>query len=134
MNLTNPSTWRVLVVDDEVDSVEVVDMVLSSVGAVVYQASNGKEGLAAFNKEHPDIVLTDISMPEVDGLAMLKEIRGIENGGGRTPIIALTAHAMVGDKDRILAAGFDGYLAKPLHMTTLVDDVIMCLVSQKGGT
>jgi two-component system, cell cycle response regulator DivK len=125
MNLSNLSTWRVLVVDDEEDSIEIVEMVLFAVGAIVYRASNGQEGLAVFSQAQPNLVLTDLSMPEVDGWEMLKAIRKLENGTLRTPVIALTAHAMMGDRDRILAAGFDGYLGKPLHMVTLIEDLII---------
>ena len=124
INTSNPSSWRVLVVDDEEDSIEVVQMVLAAVGASVFSASNGEEGLHVFSSQHPNLVLTDISMPTIDGTAMLKAIRTMENGLTKTPVIALTAHAMVGDKDRFLNEGFDGYLGKPLHMTTLVEDLI----------
>ena len=126
INVSNPSTWRVLVVDDEDDSVEIVQMVLSAVGASVYKASNGEEGLAVFRNERPNLVLTDISMPAIDGSEMLKAIREREVAFGfpKTPVIALTAHTMVGDKDKYLNAGFDGYLGKPLHMMTLIEDLI----------
>jgi CheY-like chemotaxis protein len=124
INISNPSTWRVLVVDDEEDSIEIVQMVLSAIGASVYRASNGAEGLEIFKTNRPNLVLTDISMPAVDGTEMLKAIREMENGTTKTPVIALTAHTMVGDKDKYLRAGFDGYLGKPLHMMTLVEDII----------
>ena len=126
INISKPSTWRVLVVDDEDDSIEIVQMVLSAVGALVYKASNGAEGLEVFSAERPNLVLTDISMPAIDGSEMLKAIRTREVAYGlpKTPVIALTAHTMVGDKDKYLNAGFDGYLGKPLRMMTLVEDLI----------
>lgn len=116
------STWQVLVVDDEPDSIEIVRLVLLSVGATVYTASNGVEALEVFKRESPSIVLTDLSMPERDGWQLLQDIRKAENGT-HTPVVALTAHAMAGDKQRVIDAGFDGYLSKPLRMVTLLQDL-----------
>ena len=122
----DPSTWRVLVVDDEPDSIEILRIVLLAVEATVYTASNGLEALDIFQQEAPSIVLTDLSMPERDGWQLLKDIRRSENGD-HTPVIALTAHAMAGDKQRVIEAGFDGYLSKPLRMVTLLQDLQACL-------
>jgi CheY-like chemotaxis protein len=77
---------------------------------------NGKEALAALQKETYDFVLMDVQMPEMDGLEATRLIRGLELGTGvHQRIIALTAHAMVGDRERCLEAGMDGYLTKPLR-------------------
>ncbi len=121
--LTN---WRVLVVDDEEDSIEVVAMVLHASGATVFGATDGKVGLSLFEQEHPTLILTDLSMPEMDGWELLKAIRASEDGQ-RVPVIALTAHAMVGDKERVMEAGFDGYLGKPLKMFTFLEELTKCL-------
>jgi CheY-like chemotaxis protein len=132
MNKFDVSTWRVLLVDDEPDSNEIVKMVLSARGATVFEAADGQEGLEIFRHRRPNLVLTDISMPEVDGWELLQQIRVSGDGLERTPVIALTAHAMVGDRERVLEAGFDGYMSKPLSMLTLVDDLVECL-SQRPG-
>jgi len=124
--------WRVLVVDDEPDSIDVVTMVLSASGATVFTAANGQEGLVIFKQRQPTLILTDLSMPEMDGWELIKEIRQSKNGH-TTPVIALTAHAMSGDKERVLAGGFDGYLSKPLKMFTLLDDLKSCLGSKTPG-
>lgn len=124
--------WRVLVIDDEPDSIDVVTMVLSASGATVFTAANGQEALEIFKQRQPTLVLTDLSMPEMDGWQLLQEIRKVQNGH-TTPVIALTAHAMIGDKERVLAGGFDGYLSKPLKMFTLLEDLQSCLQS-KGYT
>lgn len=120
------SQWRILIVDDEPDSLEIVNMVLSAAGAAVYVASNGKDALRVFEEEHPNIILTDLSMPEIDGWEFLKAIRGRDNGT-KLPVIALTAHAMAGDREKVAKAGFDGYLSKPLKMFTLLADLSQCL-------
>lgn len=118
------SKWRVLIVDDEPDSIEVVRMVLVSAGATVFDAKNGRMALEVLGKEDLNIVLSDLSMPFMDGWEMLKAIR--ENEKTRTlPVIALTAHARVGDK--VMEAGFNGYLIKPLRMFTFLQDLTQCL-------
>lgn len=126
MNPADLSTWRVLVVDDEPDSTEIVRLVLLAANATVFTANDGIEAFDVFKRESPSIVLTDLSMPERDGWQLLKDIRSSENGS-HTPVVALTAHAMAGDKNRVLEAGFDGYLSKPLRMVTLLNDLQACL-------
>jgi CheY-like chemotaxis protein len=132
--MENPKldNWRVLVVDDEPDSIDVVTMVLSASGATVFTAANGQDGLEIFKQSQLTLILTDLSMPDMDGWELLKKIRQSENGH-TTPVIALTAHAMSGDKERVMAGGFDGYLSKPLKMFTLLDDLKSCLASKKPG-
>ena len=122
MSQSNTASWRVLVVDDEPDSIDIVEMVLTASEATVYRASNGLEGLSVFKEKSPTIVLTDLSMPERDGWQFLKDIRKAEKGT-HIPVIALTAHAMAGDRERVLKEGFDGYLSKPLRMMTLIKDI-----------
>jgi CheY-like chemotaxis protein len=121
---------RILVIDDEPDSIDILKMVLSTVGATMFTASNGKEGLAVFRREDPNLVLTDLSMPDIDGWQLLEQIRKEENGK-KTSVIALTAHAMAGDRERVMTAGFDGYLSKPVKMFTLLDDLEECLKREK---
>ncbi|MBN1121072.1 MAG: response regulator [Anaerolineae bacterium] len=117
---------RILVVDDERDSIDIVKIVLSSVGAVVYQAEDGRAALDICLQERPEVVLADISMPVMDGWELLNAIRGAD-GGEKVTVIALTAHAMSGDKKRIIDAGFDGYMSKPLTMFTFLEDLSQLL-------
>jgi len=87
-------------------------------GHRVMMTANGLEALAALEKESYDLVLMDVQMPVMDGLEATAALRAkeIEKGDGiHQPVIALTAHAMKGDQDRCLAAGMDGYLAKPIR-------------------
>src|SRR5690348_6273706 len=93
------TSWTVVVVDDEMDSIEVVTEVLEFYGATVYNASNGVHALEVLQTVTPDLILSDLSMPQMDGWALLSNIRKIERLAG-IPVIALTAHAMTGDEQR----------------------------------
>jgi len=119
--------WHVLVVDDEPDSLEVVELVLTHYGAKVTQATNGQEGLDAVKLERPKLVITDLSMPVADGWMLIYELRK-ERSTMDIPVIALTAHAMVGDRERAIAAGFHNYLTKPLTPATFMNDLMRVLV------
>ncbi len=101
--------------DNEVNQEYAVDL-LQRRGHTVVVASNGHDALAAWKTETFDVVLMDVQMPQMDGYAATAAIRKEENGTGRhTPIIALTAHVMKGDRERSLAAGMDAYVTKPLR-------------------
>ncbi len=83
-------------------------------------ANNGREAVERFQAERFDVVLMDIEMPEMNGFAATAAIRQLEaSSGGRVPIIAVTAHAMIGDRERCLAAGMDGYVSKPIRSCLL---------------
>jgi CheY-like chemotaxis protein len=117
------SHLTILVVDDEPDSIEVVEEVLTFYGACVYHAGNGEEALNLLKTVCPDLILSDLSMPEMDGWALLSAIRR-NPALADVPVIALTAHAMSGDRERALAAGFNSYLGKPISALTLVSDLL----------
>lgn len=118
-------SWTILVVDDEPDSIEVASDVLRFHGATVYSASNGQKAIEKLDSmmSRPTFVLTDLSMPEMDGWALLSEIRKRPHFAGM-PVVALTAHAMKGDAERALAAGFTAYLTKPLSPFSLIEDIM----------
>ncbi|MCS6834986.1 MAG: response regulator [Anaerolineae bacterium] len=118
--------WTVVIVDDEPDNVNVAQKVLTYNGAKVHVARNGLEGLALLNQVRPTFVLLDLSMPEMDGWEMLRQVRS-KNLLQGVPIIALTAHAMAGDKERVLEAGFNGYIAKPFRIDSFLADIQACL-------
>ncbi len=116
------TTWKVLVVDDEVDNLEVVSETLEYYGVRVWIAENGRQALARLAEATPNLIITDLSMPIMDGWKLLSSIK--TNPALKTiPLLALSAHAMVGDKERALSAGFDGYMTKPLNIVTLLDDI-----------
>ncbi len=114
---------KILVVDDEPDSREVATILLEMAGAEVIEASDGEHGLAAAREHKPVFILADLSMPEMSGWQLLHHLKQDETIAD-IPVIALTAHAMAGDKERVLAAGFYSYMAKPLRPETFVDDLL----------
>ncbi len=111
---------RILLAEDNTVNQRVATRMLEKSGHTVLVAENGKKALELLDREQVDLVLMDVQMPVMDGLEATALIRQRENGKGRRlPIIALTAHAMKGDRERCLAAGMDGYLAKPIHAPDL---------------
>ncbi len=116
-------TPRVLVVDDNALNLRVAKEVLESRACTVVLADGGRAGVDAWNRERFDLVLMDVQMPDLDGLDACREIRAIEarRRVRRTPIVALTAHVMSGDRERCLAAGMDEYLSKPLRRGALYE-------------
>ena len=119
--------WTVLVVDDEPDSIEVARTLLEICGARVITADNGESGFNEAKNNRPDFIISDLSMPGVSGWAMLDRLKAELSTQG-IPIIALTAHAMDGDRNRAIAAGFHNYLSKPLEPETFVSDLLTLLV------
>jgi CheY-like chemotaxis protein len=120
--MNDVSQWNVLIVDDEPDNVGVVEYVFRFYNARVRTASTGSRCLELLQEELPTVLLLDIQMPSLSGEDVLKMIR--ENPAWKhLKVIALTAHAMEGDRERFLAAGFDGYIPKPISAVTLIKDV-----------
>lgn len=114
--------WVVLIVDDEPDNLNVAQKVLSFGGADVHIARNGREGLEKLDEVQPTFILLDLSMPEMDGWEMFKLVRQRQELE-HMPIIALTAHAMQGDKEKVIDAGFNGYIAKPFRINSFLEDI-----------
>ncbi len=113
---------RILVVEDKATSRELLRAVLERQGYLVLEAANGQEGLQRIQQESPDLVLLDLQIPAPNGYEVLKQIRGDRRLAG-LPVVALTASAMQGDRERALAAGFTGYIAKPVALSHLRDEV-----------
>jgi CheY-like chemotaxis protein len=117
----------VLIVDDEPDNLSIGMKVLSHYGAKVYSAVDGSLGLSTLAIiPPPTFILLDLSMPIMDGWTMLEELRS--HPTYRTiPVIAVTAHAMEGDREKALAAGFDTYIAKPFRLVNFLQEIQNCL-------
>ncbi|UCG80019.1 MAG: response regulator, partial [Desulfobacterales bacterium] len=110
----------ILLVEDNPVNRKVAETILKKRGHRVAIASNGREALEALDKESFDLVLMDVQMPEMDGFEATERIRGREKGNGEhIPIVAMTAHAMKGDRERCLAAGMDSYISKPIRAEDL---------------
>ena len=112
---------RILIVEDSPDNMKLFRTVLRLKGHEVTGLSGGDGLLQAIEQEPPDLVLMDIQLPGKDGFALLQEIRS--SAASRLPVIALTAHAMSGDRERALEAGFDDYITKPIDIRTFPDQV-----------
>jgi PAS domain S-box-containing protein len=125
---------RVLVAEDNAVNQRLVARLLEKRGHRVTVTANGREAVEALADQTFDLVLMDVQMPEMDGFEATALIREKEkHNGAHIPIIALTAHAMKGDKDRCLAAGMDGYLAKPIRSQEL-DDLLETYLARRTGT
>ncbi|NMF87254.1 response regulator [Aromatoleum petrolei] len=118
---------RVVLADDVEVSLEVLGEYLHAGGCVVKTARNGDEAVALVHDWKPDIVLMDCQMPGTDGYEAARRIRLLEESGRRTPIIALTAFAMSGDRDKCLEAGMDDYLSKPVQRDVLLGTLVKWL-------
>ncbi|WP_224081602.1 PAS domain S-box protein [Cupriavidus laharis] len=110
---------KILVVEDDPLNQKVIGAQLELLGYSFTLANNGTEAIAEWRRSHYGMILTDIHMPVMDGYALVRAIRDAEEGGVVTPIVALSADAMLGEKQRALAAGMDDYLTKPLHLDSL---------------
>src|SRR6202008_1253948 len=103
---------RILVVEDTEDNRQIIRDLLSSVGYELIEAVDGAEGGGTAQREHPDLILMDIQLPQMDGYEATRRIRAIPDLA-RVPIIAVTSYALSGDEAKTRAAGCDGYVGKP---------------------
>ena len=113
---------RVLIVEDNEKNMKLVRDILLVLGYTPLEATSGEEALALAAEEAPALVLMDIQLPDLDGAEALRRLRSDERTAG-IPVLALTAQAMQGDRERFLAAGFDGYLSKPVDVDELIATV-----------
>ncbi len=113
---------RVLVVEDNEKNMKLVRDILEAVGYSPLEATSGEQALVLAAENAPALVLMDIQLPDMDGSAALQRLRSDERTA-RIPVLALTAQAMQGDRERFLAAGFDGYLSKPIDVDELIATV-----------
>jgi two-component system, cell cycle response regulator len=120
---------KVLVADDKATSRELLRTVLETAGYTISEASDGIEALRYTREIAPDLIILDLHMPGVDGFGVVKELRG-DGRFAATPIMALTASAMQGDRERAMAAGFDSYVSKPIPLATLREEVERLLAKE----
>lgn len=116
----------VLVAEDREASRELIRTLLEHSGYAVLEAADGAEAVAIAFERSPDLVLLDLQMPHKDGLQVLKELRA-DQRFKRTPIVALTASAMRGDKETALNSGFTGYLTKPVSLSEIRQELTRLL-------
>lgn len=112
---------RVLVIEDNRDNLKLISYVLARHGYDVASAESGEEGVALVAQMQPFFIIMDIDLPGIDGLEATRQIRAQQGQG--IPIVAITSLAMAGDRERILAAGCNGYFEKPINPLTIMDAI-----------
>jgi two-component system, cell cycle response regulator DivK len=113
---------RILIVEDNEKNMKLVRDVLQATGYRTLEATTGEEGVELAQSQAPALVLMDVQLPGIDGVGALERLRQNERTAS-IPVLALTAQAMSGDRERFLEAGFDGYLAKPVDVGELIEAV-----------
>jgi CheY-like chemotaxis protein len=122
---------HVLVAEDNAVNQKLAVRMLEKMGHTVVVAANGKQALETWQHEHFDLIFMDVQMPEMDGFKATSEIRKMEKiTGQHIPIIAMTAHAMLGDRARCLEAGMDYYISKPVNRDELVKTIRSAMQTQ----
>lgn len=122
----------VLIIEDNVLNARLAETLLTEAGYRVFVATTGEQALPMFHAHRPDVVLMDIQLPRMDGLTALQYFR-TDPQSRATKVIAVTAMAMKRDRDRMLAGGFDGFVAKPYLQQELLDAVRAALGQASGG-
>ena len=124
----------IVVVEDQPDSLKLLCTLLSLRGHLLIPLASGDGLIETMRRASPspDLVLLDIQLPGRDGYALLQDLKALE-GGHRWKVVALTAHAMPADREKALAAGFDGYITKPIDIRTFPSEVAALLSGGAGG-
>jgi two-component system, cell cycle response regulator DivK len=115
-------TKTILYIEDNPLNMRLVRKILGTVGYSMIEAIDGISGIASIEDSRPDLILMDVNLPDIDGLEVTRKVKAIPHLS-HIPIIALTANAMYGDRERCLAAGCDGYVAKPVARRELINVV-----------
>lgn len=122
---------KILVVDDDARNLRLASTALEQAGHQVLSATNAAEGIAATLASDPDLVLMDVQMPEMDGVAALARLRA-DPRTAALKVVALTALAMKGDREHLIAEGFDGYIEKPIRYKAFLASVAALLAGKSG--
>jgi two-component system cell cycle response regulator len=124
---------RILIIEDNPTNLQLMEYLLHAFGHTVVSASDGAEGLEAARHAAPELIVCDVQLPTLDGYAVARAVKA-DPALRSIPLIAVTALAMVGDRDRVLAAGFDGYIAKPIAPRTFVSEVEAFMLPEQRST
>lgn len=123
---------KMLIAEDNPKNMRLLKLLLKPSGAELLEAGDGAEAVRLATLEQPDVILLDIQLPGKSGIEVLQELRGQEQFA-LTPIVALTAHAMTGDREKFLSLGFTGYLAKPINTRTFLQELKDIVAGAQGG-
>jgi CheY-like chemotaxis protein len=113
---------RILVVEDNPANLALMDYLLRAFGYTVISATDGDQGIVVAIRERPDLILMDLQLPTITGFEAAHRIRA-SSPAASAPIVAVTAFAMVGDRERVLGEGFDGYISKPINPETFITQI-----------
>lgn len=113
---------RALIIEDNENNMELITFILEANGFQTLQAGSGVRGLEIAAAEHPDFILLDIQLPDILGFEVVARLRRIPSCAA-IPVIAVTSYAMAGDRERLLAAGCDGYIEKPIDPMRFVEQI-----------
>ena len=127
MGKSEGTPGKILVVDDNQDSRELVIKILKGKGHQLIEAVDGEDALEKVAAEQPDLILMDISLPKIDGYEVTRRLKQNKKFAS-IPVIALTAHAMKGDKEKSLASGCDDYISKPINVRDFYDRIKVFLM------
>ncbi len=122
---------RILVVEDDMDNYELVRFVLERAGYDVFLAANGRDGVSAAHLQKPDLILMDLSMPEMDGWIAAEKIKA-DDATKLIPLYALTAHTLPRERLRAVNAGCDGYISKPININGFLDMIEAAFGKNRG--
>jgi CheY-like chemotaxis protein len=111
-----------LVIEDNEDNMVLITRLLEKAGYRTLRATTGMQGLEVALQQRPDFIILDIQLPDMDGIEVLHKIRSSEIGH-TIPVIAITSYAMVGDRERLLAAGCDEYIEKPIDPLRVISEI-----------
>lgn len=114
--------WKILIVEDNQDNRELAVKVLRNKGFETVEAVDGEEAIEKAVSEKPDLILLDISLPKLTGYEVAKRLKSMEEFK-EIPIVAFTAHAMKGDREKVIVEGFEGYISKPINIREFPDQV-----------
>lgn len=118
----NESTGRILVIEDNQTNLDLMIYLLEAFGYTLLTTMDGEAGLELARREMPDLIICDVHLPKLDGYGVVQQLKA-DVELCRIPVVAVTALAMVGDRDRMLAAGFDGYISKPIEPEVFVERI-----------
>lgn len=118
-------------IEDNAANLELMTYLLNAFGHTTVAARDGEEGVQAALRANPDLILCDIALPKLDGYGVARRLKTEASLNG-VPLIAVTASAMVGDRDKVIAAGFDAYISKPITPETFVAEIEGHLHRSKG--
>ena len=123
----------ILVVEDNEDNLTLIDYLLRAYGYAPLLARNGPDGIRIAAETHPEVILLDLLMPNLDGYQVVRELKKMPELE-KTRVVAVTASAMIGDRERIAAAGFDGYIQKPIDARTFIASLERLLPATTAAT